>query len=346
MKRELIRSAVGGALACLLLVGACADSEPSAEPALRWSLLEADRRGALLSVWGSAHDDVWVVGGDQGDSQGPTVLHYDGDAITSLSTGVEHGDLWWVTGTPGGSVFMGGESGLLLRYHDGRFETMDTPSSATIFGLWAASEDEVWAVGGRGAIGAFAWRLRDGQWQPVEGFSELRAAGGDPLEQSASLRKVWGTSSTDVWMVGTAGTTVHYDGERFTLVPVPRRAELFTVHADGEHVAAVGGVGSGVIYEHAASGWRDVTPSGAPELTGVWLRGGSGYAVGGSGQVYRRVASTSSSETAKWVSVDTGDLVTEDLHSVWVDERGCVFSAGGRWRAFPLTRGLLLHGCP
>lgn len=329
------------ALACLTVAAACSGGSDDDEPALKWSLLQSERPGALLSVWGTRHDDVWVVGGDQQAGMGPTVLRYDGAQITSLSTGVAQGNLWWVTGSAAGDpVYMGGEDGLLLRYADGAFERMKTPSSATIYGLWVASADDVWAVGGAGSNGAFAWRLQAGEWRAAEGFEQLQI--GDetkaPIADVVSLRKVWGTGPDDVWMVGTAGTVVHYDGAGFSVVPVPHGEDLFTVHADGSHVATVGGVGSGVIYERDGSGFRDATPRGAPELTGVWLRGDGGYAVGGSGEVYARHASG-------WTALDTGSLVTEDLHSVWVDENGCVFSAGGRWRAYPLTRGLLLHGC-
>jgi hypothetical protein len=131
---------------------------------------------------------------------------------------------------------------------------------------------------------------------------------------------------------------VHYDGTNFEVVKVPNAEDLFTVHASDGRVATVGGVGSGAIYEWESNAWHDVTPKGAPELTGIWLHGAGGYAVGGAGEVYTR-------EASGWVAVDIGSLVTEDLHSVWVDETGCVFSAGGRWRAYPLTRGLLLYGC-
>lgn len=321
----------------VLLLMACGDAEHSDAPT-DWSILTMDRPGALLSVFGRAPDDVFVVGGDQGEGRGPTVLRFDGHDFESLQTGVAEGNLWWVTGVEDGPLFMGGDQGLLLRYQDQRFERMETPSTGTIYGLWAPSADDVWAVGGFGATGAFVWRLQDRRWQPASGFAELRGSDGQPLETSASLRKVWGTGPSDVWIAGTAGITLHYDGSGFELQTVPHQEDLITVHATGDHVVAVGGIGSGVIYEHAADGWRDVTPDGAPELNGVWLQGDGGYAVGGSGVVYRR-------EAGSWRRLDVPDLVTEDLHSVWVDARGCVFAAGGRWRAYPLKRGVLLHGC-
>jgi hypothetical protein len=310
---------------------ACSNTEA---PGVHWSLEQQDLPGALVSVWGSRHDDVWIVGGDRGQMRGPTVLHFDGARFETLSTGETEGDLWWVTGAASGPVYMAGKDGLVLRVRveDRAFERIPTPSTGTVFGLWAASADDVWAVGGDGATGAFAWRLADGRFQPVEGFPAEVADG-------AALRKVWGTSPRDVWLVGTRGTTLHYDGESFDVVSTPKPVDLFTVHALGDRVVTVGGEASGTIYELDHGAWKDVTPVRAPELTGVWLHGeGGGYAVGGAGNVYSRQA-------RGWVPIDTGDLVSEDLHSVWVDPEGCVFAAGGRWRAYPLIRGLLLYGC-
>jgi hypothetical protein len=317
-------------LVWLFAVQACGGDD-SKTSELHWTVLEEDRPGALVSVWGQSATDVWIVGGDQGDGQGPTVLRHDGEARTSLSTGIEQGDLWWVNGVAGGPVFMAGKDGLILRYQDDAFERMETPSTATVFGVWAASADDAWAVGGDANSGAFAWRLQGGRWQAAEGFPTDVAA-------NASLRKVWGTASDNVWMVGTDGTVLHYDGSAFEVLPPPTQTDLFTVHAAGDQVAIVGGVGKGVIYEWQADALHDVTPDQAVELTGVWLEGGTGYAVGSAGNIYQR-------QGGSWKPIYDGALVSEDLHSVWVDPNGCVFAAGGRWRAYPLTRGLLLRGC-
>src|SRR6187397_326593 len=77
----------------------------------QWQMVYSELDGALLSVWGTAADDVWAVGSDPGD--GPYFLHYDGAAFERLPTG-ETGDLWWVT-SDGETLWACGEGGLVLR---------------------------------------------------------------------------------------------------------------------------------------------------------------------------------------------------------------------------------------
>src|SRR5690606_16900636 len=108
--------------------------------------------------WGTSDSDVWTVGGDMRDGTGPLVMHYDGAAWERVETGQSDGDLWWVFGFDGGPVFMGGGGGVILRHEGGTFTVMDTPTTDTVFGIWGASPDDMWAVGGTFDTNGFAWR--------------------------------------------------------------------------------------------------------------------------------------------------------------------------------------------
>jgi len=92
-------------LALLLATVACDDDDdagamtetdagqkPEPEP---WQLVFEELEPSLMSVSGSAADDVWAVGADARDGSGALVLHYDGERWQRMSTGVE-ADLWWV----------------------------------------------------------------------------------------------------------------------------------------------------------------------------------------------------------------------------------------------------------
>ena len=117
-----------------------------ADPAFR--LLHSNLDSALLSVWGTSGSDVWTVGGDARDGTGPLVLHYDGTSWERMTTGQAQGDLWWVFGFEGGPIYMGGSGGVILRYESGMFTLVSTPGTATVFGIWGATQDDLWAVGG------------------------------------------------------------------------------------------------------------------------------------------------------------------------------------------------------
>ena len=148
------------------------------------------RPEALLSVSGRSRSDVWAVGADRG--RGPAVLHYDGTAWTELSTG-QRGDLWWVHAFENGPVLLAGGNATILRYEDGVFTRMRTPGLArhTVYGLWGASPDDVYAVGSVSGQSGFIWHYDGTQWSEVAlPYGELpRTADGD----IPGFFKVWGT---------------------------------------------------------------------------------------------------------------------------------------------------------
>ena len=77
-----------------------------------------------------------------------------------------------------------------------------SPAAFALRGAWAASPNDVWAVGDNGTIEHFdgtAWSLIA---SPV----------------TTSLDAVWGSGATDVWAAGDEGTLVHYDGRSWTRI--------------------------------------------------------------------------------------------------------------------------------
>jgi hypothetical protein len=310
-------------LALFLLTVAC-----SGEP--KWNVVHRDLPGALISVWGTSATDVWAVGGDPGDGGGPMVLHFDGTQWTRLQTGAT-ADLWWVFGFAGGPIYMGGSGGTILRYQDGTFTPMTTPTSDTVFGIWGSSPSDVWAVGGAlgGASGAFAWKVDGDAWVPAEGFPAELAA-------DSVVWKIYGASADDVWLVGTNGLVVHWDGDTFTPDDTGAGESLFTVHHAGGRYVAVGGFGTATVLENDGDGWVSASPAGAPPLIGVFMTEDGGWAVGQFGSVYRR-------ESEGWVEEETKIFADEAFHAVWVDPDGGIWAVGGQVLTTPLTRGIMLH---
>ncbi len=305
-----------------------------------WSFVARWPDAALLSVSGTTAGDVWLAGADDGN--GPVVLHTDGHAWQRLDTGAS-GDLWWVHATAEGPVFFGGTDARVLRYDDGAFTALDTPgpASATVFGVWAAAPDDVYAVGSIDGKSGFVWHSDGGA------FSGVALDGVLPVNDHAEtpgLFKVWGTSPDDVWIVG--GSSVVLRGSAaagFTLVQSGGSDTLFTVHARGEQVVMVGGGSSGVILAVDSGALVDETPDGAPLLQGVSVADdGSVWAVGYGGSVYH-------GRDGVFSPVDPGldFTASESLHSVWADPDGGVWAAGGNVLTPALDDGLALHfGAP
>jgi hypothetical protein len=302
----------------LLLGSVLAGCEPA------WRVAQEDIPEGLVSVWGTSSSDVWAVGGDVGS--GPAVLHWDGARWTRRATG-QSGDLWWVNGAPGGPVFFGGENGMILEYEDGTFTRMDTPGTGTVFGIWAASAIDAWAVGGIGANAGFAWHYDGASWTAMS-LPDIGERG---------LFKVWGTSPSDVWLVGAMGAMYHWDGSALEPVDAGTTRTLFTVHAEGDRAIAVGGAGTAALVEREGGVWVDRSPSPVSQLFGVWTTEEESWAVGLYGTIVRRTQ-------AGWAQDDSAEFGTiQALHAVWVDESGGVWAVGGQILTEPLSNGVIVH---
>lgn len=295
-----------------------------------WAILAEDQPGALLSVTGTAADDVWVVGADAGE--GPAVMHYDGSAWTALSIPTS-GDLWWVAAGAAETVWMGGAGGRVLALNRATGQAVEhvLDPAITVFGVWPAANDDVWAVGGNidaAADSAQIWHWDGSAW----------ALASIPAEAAAALAiyKVWGRSATDVYAVGTGGVGLHWDGAAWATFATGTTRNLFTVHGTDVAVWAVGGFASGTVVTSSGGAWADETPALAPQLNGVNADGPAPVAVGTQGAVYMRGADG-------WAADPRGAVTAYDLHSVWVDPDGGVWTVGGKLSSFPLDHGILAY---
>ena len=294
-----------------------------------WSQLFSRLPGALISIWGTSSANIWTVGGDAEDGDGPMAMHFDGTQWTRHLTG-KTGDLWWVHGFEAGPIFMGGANGTVLRYEGATFEKMVTPAAAgTVFGIWGASADDVWAVGGAGSTptGGFIWHYDGKAWAPHP------AAPAD-LADTTTVFKAWGASADDIWFVGTGGLVLHFDGKTMTKVAVPTDQTLFTVSGTDSRAYAVGA--DGVILENAGAGWLDAAPDNQQQMNGIAARGESAFAVGIFGGVMQRTA-------GQWARIETGLIFQDDYHGVWIDPAGGAWCVGGQVAALPLVDGTIAY---
>jgi len=324
------------ALTALAVGCGSAPAEPGAPPVFRLAVESAD--AALLSVSGTGADDVWLAGADAG--RGPRVLHWDGAAWQALDAGVA-ADLWWVQALPSGTVYLAGGRATVLVWRGGSFERMSPPGLArdTIFGVWAAADDDVYAVGSAAGRNGFVWH-HDGR-----GWSELPLPAALPRNADADVPgffKVWGASPDDVWVVGDGGVVLRGNSrDGFATVPTGSDERLFTVHGAAGQVVMVGGSGNGLALQADGERLMPVTPPGASLLQGVHVSASGGvWTVGLGGNVYARANASS-----EWSAV-LPDTPVQSLHSVWVDPEGGVWTVGGNVLSDSLDRGVALLASP
>jgi hypothetical protein len=332
LNRFIMGIALASLMGCTSSSGEVDDPAPLPET---WAWVARAPKAALLSVHGTAADDVWMVGADAG--QGPAVLHWDG-AVWQTPRTNQRGDLWWVHALDDGPVFMGGSDALLLRYSDGAFQRLQTPGLGkhTVFGIGGVAADDVYAVGAAAGRNGFIWHYDGREVSEIELPEDLPL---DEFNDAPGFFKVWAASADEVWIVGARGVVLRGNArDGFEVVRSGEDEILFTVHGQGEHVAIVGGTSTGVLLEGSRNGLEDRAPERTPLLQGVHVEPrGAIWAVGTSGSIYR-------ARDGSFEPIDPGlsFAAGESLHAVWVDPKGGVWAVGGDLTA-ELDKGLALH---
>ncbi len=188
---------------------------------------------------------------------------------------------------------------------------------------WGTGDGSVWVVGGqleRGAILRFA----DGEWNEV-----------DPGIEVPLLNWVHGTSDQDVFMGGTRGTILHFDGAEWVQQATPVGAAVWGLWAVApDDVWAVGGEGAfgalPFVMRYDGEVWTEVAvpPLVRPGVSAFFKVWGSSadniYIVGQNGAVVR------------WDGVElieTGVGISQDLIGIWGNGPDDITVAGGRGTA-------------
>jgi len=287
--------------------------------------------GWAMSGWGPGDGSLWVVGGGLFEGR---ILRKQAGAWSEVSTGLVFPLLNWVHGTSATDVFCGGNDGVILHFDGATWERQPIPTTLPIWGIWAVAPDDVWAVGGDNAVGAAPVVLRyDGtQW---------RHAGIPALERPRvrAFFKVWGSSASDIWMVGQNGAILHYDGEQFTEFGAGISQDLIGIWGTGpDNIIAVGGRGTAELARFDGVAWTKAPPSPLPGLNGVWLRSPDvAHAVGILGTVLRINPKT-------LAILEEVDVPTDlDLHATFGDASGQLLAFGANFR-FPEAGVVLIRG--
>jgi hypothetical protein len=201
----------------------------------------------LNGIWGSAPNDIWIVGANH------TVLHGDGTdtgwvdvsptpeiSPQNLTAVTGHGNDVWVVGASAAHRWTWNEA-----HNGGTWTLLPQPGDANC--IWISADGEVW-IGGYNLISR--WSSANTAWVDMgsQYFGAFRVTGiwgsgsndiwvvgngsgtgdiwhwnGSSLEWGVgvnpngggnvpSLSAVWGSGPNDVWAVGNSGAILHYDG--------------------------------------------------------------------------------------------------------------------------------------
>ncbi len=308
------------------LWAACGDGDlyVSTAPYAAWKLQTASGGGDLEGIGGSASAD--------GLTAGLFAVGYKGSVLHSagLGTWKEVGDstmtsnlqaVWAASPVEGVVV---GDGGTILRCQPSGCVAEKLQAGVTISGDLEA----VWGNDGYVlAAGASGHVYRRGAASGSPWFEVAQAL------SDRTIEAIWGRSAGEVFLAGSGGIVLRYDGNGFTLLAgtLPESGEaadgtsLRDLWSDSTTATAVGD--EGLLLRRTGGAWTQEKPPSSFDLLAVW----DGIAVGSGGKIVQRGASawsTMSSPTSK------------DLRGVWhsggkgvaVGLGGTILHlAGGKW---------------
>lgn len=297
----------------------------------QWTEIEAidTGLGAIMSGWGPAADTVYLVGGQPELGQ---IWRGSGDAFETVA--VPSGPmLYWVHGADE-RVWVVGEQGRILRSDAGTaFLSEDTPTELPLWGVWAASAEEAWSVGGD---------PRDLEGEPVMLHLEnavWREVALPVLDRpSAALFKVWGTDSNNVFAVGSGGVLLHYDGTEWVQQLIGTSDDLISLWGrSGDDIVVVGGRSNGLLARWNGTSWESRILAGLPGLNGVWMDDNGVVTLVGT---FGSIAVLSDGDWA-YSAEDSPTSLT--LHAIWGDSAGSRYAVGGSLNSNPPFTGVGLE---
>lgn len=286
--------------------------------------------GMAMSVWGPCADEALVVGGQQGD--GPSrgfVLRRTPDGLRPdpLPEGTPMLD--WV-GLAGDDVWAVGLEGAALRREGDAWVPYPTGTTATLWGVWGATDGDAWAVGGDAMTGPPVLLRWDGAGWSSEPLPALPRS-------ARALFKVWGADLEHVFVASDAGALLRLVGEQWEVATPGGIAPFIALWGRGpDEVVAVGGRSNARVARWDGTAWQDATlePAG---LNGVWIADdGTATLVGRLGGIFE-LAPGSLEPTP--LPSPTALL----LHAVHGFEDGSRIAVGGSFEGAPPWVGVVLE---
>ena len=274
-----------------------------------WVIVEEDySAGVLMSIWGTADAELWVVGGqfDQG-----LVLRKIGEAFEEMPVPEGTPLLNWVHGTSAQDLWVVGLSGTILHWDGSEWQDYSLDIEEAIWGIHQ-NGDSVYCVGGEsrwGGSDAKIFHLEGEQFTEIEIPSEYGSL--------SNLYKV-GYWENKFWAVGTSGALIEMGDGEPTAVPTGIATDLVTIHDN----QIVGGRGVGLVtnLEDGALTTGVQMPAG---LNGVFQYEPNQLIVVGE----RGYGAFFDVNVGTYQEIPSVTL--DILHATWVDSEGFVYAVGG-----------------
>lgn len=191
--------------------------------------------GQINAVWASGPNDVWA-----GYNRG--LQHWDGRGWNPTATSVITTEIFGLFGFSASDVWAVGAQARTFHWDGTAWTSVAVSSLVTgidLTAVWGAAPNEVWSGGGAYDFGTHSvgnlLHLESNRWRDTTSGIGLIAA-------------LHGTSASDLWAVGAAGTILHYDGSRWQRQSVTASDQFNAVFAASS--TDVWAVGDGGLIAH------------------------------------------------------------------------------------------------
>jgi hypothetical protein len=270
-----------------------------------WSTMESPPAEWLFGLTGTGADDVTAVGSH-------TMLRYDGDHWSAATRGAVSSlrDVWC---SDSGDAIAVGVDGNAFRRTGDVWTTMEFPTNRNMFAVFGTPDGHVFAAG----FGGYVLHYDGSSWKTE-------------LNLGVSYYDIWGTSATEVWVVGDQGRIIRRSaGGQWSTEPTTTSRGLRGIWGESpDHIFAVGQAGE--IVELKNNVWTRLPPVfgyGLYDVAGYRVRKSTGewsidvVAVGSFGASVER-----GPDTDQFVALDTG--VSEELYAVAAGGNNVVYAVG------------------
>lgn len=247
-----------------------------------WNTMKSSGEDDLYVVFGTAADSLFA-GGDGGE------LGFDGETWSSLSPSFDRPQITGIWGDLNPPLYaVGPYTELRVKFlHTSSFLPAFTLPGSSKYAIWG-TETEMYVVGKSGLIlrcsGVFCFK--QDEWRMVNSST------------SNGLRAVWGTASSDIFVVGEKGTILHFDGTNWSVMQSNASTDFYGVWGTSStDVYAVGkpiSSGDEAILHYDGVTWSKTPPPGRSTAWGatwygVWAASADDvWVVGAEGILHHR----------------------------------------------------------
>lgn len=267
-----------------------------------WSKINTDNNYTLTGIWGSGPEDIYIAARSKTVDGDGTILHYNGESVTSTTIPREgFSDVW---GTAPDNVYALG-SNKIFHFDGTRWEQEDNNTTQQFTEITGADENNIYAIAND--LGTIL-HYNGSKWT-------LHTLGG----------KIWGVfalTPEKVFATGAAGALFTYDGIKWTTLSSGDSETYHDVWGDGTgnvYIAPSNLRNDAVVLHYDGAEWTKKGESGS--FNGI--RGTSTnniYAVGANHTVRHY-------DGIKWTDIYTGENTT-NLLSIWGSGDSNVYAVG------------------